>query len=134
MFREDQVISKIFAMKTIAVVGMSPRPERPSHYVSQYMSENGYNIIPVNPGHSQILHRKSYPTILDIGEPIDIVNVFRRSEYVLPIIKDAIKINAKAIWLQDGVISNEGENLAKENDILFIMNDCLLRRHRQFFA
>ena len=134
MDREDQVISKIFAMKTIAVVGMSPRPERPSHYVSQYMSENGYNIIPVNPGHSQILHRKSYPTILDIGEPIDIVNVFRRSEYVLPIIKDAIKINANAIWLQDGVISHEGEKLAKKNDILFIMNDCLLRRHRQFNA
>ena len=134
MDREDQVISKIFAMKTIAVVGMSPRPERPSHYVSQYMSENGYNIIPVNPGHSQILHRKSYPTILDIGEPIDIVNVFRRSEYVLPIIKDAIKINANAIWLQDGVISHEGEKLAKKNDILFIMNDCLLRRHRQFYA
>ena len=134
MDREDQVISKIFAMKTIAVVGMSPRPERPSHYVSQYMSENGYNIIPVNPGHSQILHRKSYPTILDIGEPIEIVNVFRRSEYVLPIIKDAIKINANAIWLQDGVISYEGEKLAKENDILFIMNDCLLRRHRQFYA
>ena len=134
MDREDQVISKIFAMKTIAVVGMSPRPERPSHYVSQYMSENGYNIIPVNPGHSQILHRKSYPTILDIGEPIDIVNVFRRSEYVLPIIKDAIKINANAIWLQDDVISHEGEKLAKENDILFIMNDCLLRRHRQFYA
>ena len=134
MDREDQVISKIFAMKTIAVVGMSPRPERPSHYVSQYMSENGYNIIPVNPGHSEILHRKSYPTILDIGEPIDIVNVFRRSEYVLPIIKDAIKINANAIWLQDGVISYEGEKLAKENDILFIMNDCLLRRHRQFYA
>ena len=134
MDREDQVISKIFAMKTIAVVGMSPRPERPSHYVSQYMSENGYNIIPVNPGHSQILHRKSYPTILDIGEPIDIVNVFRRSEYVLPIIKDAIKINANAIWLQDGVISHEGEKLAKENYILFIMNDCLLRKHRQFYA
>ena len=134
MDREDQVISKIFAMKTIAVVGMSPRPERPSHYVSQYMSENGYNIIPVNPGHSQIIDRKSYPTILDIGEPIDIVNVFRRSEYVLPIIKDAIKINANAIWLQDVVISHEGEKLAKENDILFIMNDCLLRRHRQFYA
>ena len=134
MHNNSEVFSKIFAMKTIAVVGMSPRPERPSHYVSQYMSENGYSIIPVNPGHSQILDRKSYPNILDIGGSIDIVNVFRRSEYVLPIIKDAIKINVKAIWLQDGVISHEGEKLAKENDILFIMNDCLLRRHRQFYA
>ena len=132
--RDIEIISKIFAMRTIAVVGMSPRLERPSHYVSQYMSENGYNIIPVNPGHNQILDRKSYATILDIKNPIDIVNVFRRSEYVLPIIKDAIKINAKAIWLQDGVISHDGEKLAKENDILFIMNDCLLRRHRQFYA
>ena len=132
--RDIEIISKIFAMRTIAVVGMSPRLERPSHYVSQYMSENGYNIIPVNPGHNQILDRKSYATILDIKNPIDIVNVFRRSEYVLPIIKDAIKINAKAIWLQDGVISHDGEKLAKENDILFIMNDCLLRRHGQFYA
>ena len=130
----NTVISNIFDMKNIAVVGMSPKPERPSHYVSLYMSQNGYDIIPVNPGHSKILNRTSYSSILDIEQPIDIVNVFRRSEYVLPIIKDAISINAKAIWLQDGVVSEEGAFIAKENEILFIMNDCLLRRHKQYYG
>lgn len=134
MLNNSRVLSKIFDMKNIAVVGMSPKPERPSHYVSLYMSQNGYDIIPVNPGHRKILNRTSYSSILDIEQPIDIVNVFRRSEYVLPIIKDAISINVKAIWLQDGVVSEEGEIIAKNNEILFIMNDCLLRRHRQYYG
>ena len=134
MLNNSSVLSKIFDMKNIAVVGMSPKPERPSHYVSLYMSQNGYDIIPVNPGHRKILNRTSYSSILDIEQPIDIVNVFRRSEYVLPIIKDAISVNVKAIWLQDGVVSEEGEIIAKNNEILFIMNDCLLRRHRQYYG
>ena len=134
MLNNSRVLSKIFDMKNIAVVGMSPKPERPSHYVSLYMSQNGYDIIPVNPGHRKILNRTSYSSILDIEQPIDIVNVFRRSEYVLPIIKDAISVNVKAIWLQDGVVSEEGEIIAKNNEILFIMNDCLLRRHRQYYG
>jgi len=128
----NTVISNIFDMKTIAVVGMSPKPERPSHYVSVYMSQNGYNIIPVNPGHNSIMGKTSYSSLLDIKENVDIVNVFRRSEYVLPIINDAVSIKAKAVWLQDGVISEEGEKIAKENEMLFIMNDCLLRRHKQY--
>ena len=124
--QDIEIISKVFSMRTIAVVGMSPKLERPSHYVSQYMAENGYDIIPVNPGHSQILDKKSFRTILDIEQAIDIVNIFRRSECVLPIVKDAIKIKAKVIWLQDGVISYEGEKLAQENDILFIMLGLIL--------
>ena len=132
MVNNEAVIRKVFTMKTIAVVGMSPKPERPSNYVSLYMSQNGYDIIPVNPGHDSIMGKSSYSSLLDIKENIDIVNVFRRSEYVLPIIHDAISIQAKAIWLQDGVISEEGEKIAKENEILYIMNDCLLRRHRQY--
>jgi hypothetical protein len=72
--------------------------------------------------------------LLDIKENIDIVNVFRRSEYVLPIINDAVSIKAKAVWLQDGVFSKEGEKIAMENKMLFIMNDCLLRRHRQYYG
>ena len=134
MIEDKSVICEIFTMKTIAVVGMSPKPERPSHYVSLYMSQNGYDIIPVNPGHNSIMGKASHSSLLDIKENIDIVNVFRRSEYVLPIIQDAVSIQAKAIWLQDGVISEEGENIAKENEILYIMNDCLLRRHRQYYG
>ena len=132
MVNNKVVIREIFTMKTIAVVGISPKPERPSHYVSLYMSQNGYDIIPVNPGHNSIMGKASHSSLLDIKENIDIVNVFRRSEYVLPIIQDAVSIQAKAIWLQDGVISEEGEKIAKENEILFIMNDCLLRRHKQY--
>ena len=132
MVNNKVVIREIFTMKTIAVVGMSPKPERPSHYVSLYMSQNGYNIIPVNPGHNSIMGKTSYSSLLDIQENVDIVNVFRRSEYVLPIINDAVSIKAKAVWLQDGIISEEGEKIAKENEILFIMNDCLLRRHKQY--
>ena len=134
MVNNEAVIRKVFTLKTIAVVGMSPKPERPSNYVSLYMSQNGYNIIPVNPGHDNIMGKISYSSLLDIKENIDIVNVFRRSEYVLPIIHDAISIQAKAIWLQDGVISEEGEKIAKENEILYIMDDCLLRRHRQYYG
>jgi len=134
MTDDKVVIREIFTLKTIAVVGMSPNPERPSHYVSLYMSQNGYDIIPVNPGHNSIMGKASHSSLLDINENIDIVNVFRRSEYVLPIIQDAVSIKAKAIWLQDGVISEEGENIAKENEILYIMNDCLLRRHRQYYG
>tara|TARA_B100001245_G_scaffold124079_1_gene91413 strand:- start:1609 stop:2013 length:405 start_codon:yes stop_codon:yes gene_type:complete len=132
MLNNSRVLSKIFDMKNIAVVGMSPKPERPSHYVSVYMSQNGYNIIPVNPGHNSIMGKTSYSSLLDIKENVDIVNVFRRSEYVLPIINDAVSIKAKAVWLQDGIISEEGEKIAKENEMLFIMNDCLLRRHKQY--
>ena len=134
MIDDKVVIREIFTLKTIAVVGMSPNPERPSHYVSLYMSQNGYDIIPVNPGYDSIMGKSSYSSLLDIKENIDIVNVFRRSEYVLPIIHDAVSIQAKAIWLQDGVISEEGEKIAKENEILYIMDDCLLRRHRQYYG
>jgi len=119
-------------MGTIAVVGISANSQRPSNYVSDYMKKNGYKIIPVNPFHDNILNETSFPNLLNIPYPVDVVNVFRRSEFVLPIIKDAIKIKAKAIWLQDGVISEEGAELAAEAKLLFIMNDCLLRKHRKF--
>ena len=124
-------INKIFQMKTIAVVGMSPKAERPSHYVSMYMKEQGYNIIPVNPGHNEIAGMKSFPSLLDIPQTIDVVDVFRRSEYVLPIAKSAVTIGAKALCLQDGVISEDGAALAEKAGLLVVMNDCMLRQHRQ---
>jgi hypothetical protein len=124
-------INKIFQMKTIAVVGMSPKPERPSHYVSMYMKEQGYNIIPVNPGHNEIAGMKSFPSLLDIPKTIDVVDVFRRSEYVLPIAESAVTVCAKALWLQDGVINKDGATLAEKAGLLVVMNDCMRRRHRQ---
>ena len=127
-------IKKIFQMKTIAVVGMSPKPERPSHYVAMYMKEQGYNIIPVNPGHNEIAGMKSFPSLLDITQTIDVVDVFRRSEFVLPIAESAVTVGAKALWLQDGVINEVGSALAQKADLLVVVNDCMLRRHRQIYS
>ena len=123
-------IKKIFDLKTIAVVGMSPKPERPSHYVALYLKDNGYEIIPVNPGHDEIAGLKSYPSLIDIPVKVDVVDVFRRSEFVDPIAKDAIKIGAKALWLQDNVINLDAEKLARDAGLMVVMNDCMLRQHR----
>jgi predicted CoA-binding protein len=123
-------IKKIFDLKTIAVVGMSPKPERPSHYVALYLKDNGYEIIPVNPGHDEIAGLKSYPSLIDIPVKVDVVDVFRRSEFVDPIAKDAITIGAKALWLQDNVINLDAEKLARDAGLMVVMNDCMLRQHR----
>jgi len=118
-------------MKTIAVVGMSPKPERPSHYVAMYLIENGYEIIPVNPDHKEIAGITSYPSLLDIPTQVDVVDVFRRPEHALLIAEAAIEIGAKALWLQDGVIHEKAADLAEKAGLLVVMNDCMLRRHRQ---
>ena len=120
-------------MRNIAVVGISPKQERPSSYVSLYMKKQGYRIISVNPKEKKIFNEKCYSSLLDIPNKIDIVNVFRRSEYVVSITRDAIAIGAKALWLQDGIINKEASLMAKEAGLLFVMNDCLLRRHKELF-
>lgn len=122
-------VERIFALKTIAVVGCSPKPDRPSHYVSAYMQEQGYRIVPVNPGHPEILGETCYPDLASIPFPVDVVNVFRRPEEALAPILDAIAIKAKALWLQDGVYHAEGEDMARKAGLLVVSNDCLMRRH-----
>ncbi len=129
---ELETIQSIFELNTIAVVGMSPKPERPSHYVSMYMKDNGYTIIPVNPGHDEIAGLKCYPSLSDIPGTVDVVDVFRRPEHVLPIAEAAVEFGAKALWLQDGVINEEAAEFAESSGLLVVMNDCMLRRHRQF--
>ena len=127
---EEKTIQKILSMKTIAVVGLSPKDGRPSNNVARYLQSAGYKIVPVNPGHSEILDEKSYPTLKDIPFKVDVVDVFRRPEHVMPITEAAIEIGAKAIWYQDGVINEEAAQLAEDNDLLVVMNDCLLRQHK----
>ena len=117
-------------MRTIAVVGMSHKPERPSNFVALYMQDQGYAIIPVNPGQKEIAGETCYPSLQAIPKQVDVVNVFRRAEYVLTIAEAAIEISAKALWLQDGVINKDAAKLAKEAGLLIVMNDCMLRRHR----
>ena len=125
-------IRKILEYKSIAVVGFSPKEERPSNYVSMYMQKNGYLITPVNPGHQYIGNLKCYPSLESIDHPIDIVNIFRRSEFVYNIVKSSIFINAKAIWMQDSVYDKMAERLAIEKGIMVVMDDCILRQHKIF--
>ena len=124
-------IKKIFRMKTIAVVGMSPNPNRPSHYVALYLRDQGYKIVPVNPNCIEIAGEICFPSIKQIPFQVDIVEVFRRSEYIYPIAEDAIEISAKVLWLQDTVINEKAANLAKKAGLLVVMNDCMMRRHYQ---
>ena len=117
---------------TIAVVGLSPKIGRPSNQVAQYMLETGYQIIPVNPGHHQILNQPCYPDLLSVPGNIDIVNIFRRSEQVLPIVQDAITKKAKVIWMQEGIVNEEAAKLAKEQGLFVIMDRCIKIDHQQY--
>lgn len=122
---------RIFSLRTVAVVGCSPKPERPSHFVAAFLKEHSYRVIPVNPGHSVILGEKCFPTLSAINEPVDVVDVFRRSAEVLPVIEEAILIKAKALWLQDGITHPEGEALARQAGLIVVSDDCMLRRYYQ---
>jgi uncharacterized protein len=118
--------------RTIAVVGLSNNPMRPSYGVSEYMKRQGYRIIPVNPGHAQILGEKSYRTLEDIPEPVEIVNVFRRSELIPPVADSAIAIGAKVLWLQEGILNEEAAEKARAAGLEVIMNTCILKAHSRF--
>ena len=119
-------IRKILELRNIAVVGMSNTEGKPANFVPKYLIENGYNIIPVNPTTSEVLGRKSYASISDVPEQVDIVDVFRRSEDVPIVIEDAInKKGVKVIWMQSGIYNEEAERRAKENGIDVVFNRCM---------
>lgn len=117
---------------TVAVVGLSPKPNRPSHQVASYLQENGYHIIPVNPGQNEILGEQCYPDLNAIPGPVDIVNIFRRPEHVLSIVRDAIAKKVKVIWMQEGIINEEAARLAEHKGLLVIMDRCLKVDHQSF--
>ena len=127
---EKETIQKILEMKTIAVVGLSPKPSRQSYIVAKYLQSVGYKIIPVNPGHDKILNEKVYKSLKDIPSEVDVVDIFRRPEYVIPIAEDAIKIGAKAIWFQDLIINEEAAQKAEDAGLLVVMNDCMSRQRQ----
>src|ERR671924_1480420 len=130
----DDEIKKFYTLKNIAVVGMSKNEEKAAHYVPKYLIDHGYNIIPVNPSISQILGRKSYLSIADVQENIDIVDVFRKSEDVPSVVNDAIKKKGiKVIWMQEGIYNEEAERKAKENGIDVIYNRCMMAEHKRLF-
>ena len=131
-FSDDQ-IRDILSLKKVVVVGMSQFPHKDAHLVPKYLIKNNYEVIPVNPNTDKILERKSYPETSTVPGEIDIVDVFRPSDQVLPIIQDAIKKNPKVIWLQEGIHNIEAEELARKQGIKVVFNRCMLAEHRRLF-
>jgi hypothetical protein len=116
---------------TIAVVGLSNKKWRASYGVSEYMQRAGYRIIPVNPELREVLGERSYPDVDSVPEPIDIVNIFRRSELVPEIVDAAIRVGAKAVWMQEGVVHEEAASRARAAGLTVVMDRCLLKEHRK---
>lgn len=125
---EEDILS---VSETIAVVGLSPKTNRPSHEVAEYLKQQGYKIIPVNPRATEILGEKSYPDLISIPLKVDLVDIFRRSEDVPPIVDEAIKIGAKAVWMQEGIISEEAAARARNAGLLVVMDKCTLKVHER---
>lgn len=124
--REDEEIRKLLKeVKVIAVVGLSPKEDRPSNSVARYLKSKGYRIVPVNPGHDEILGEKCYKSLSEIPFQVDIVDIFRRSEEVLPVVQEAIKLKPKCIWLQLGIVNDDAKKLSEENGIFFVQDKCL---------
>ena len=130
----DLVDLQLRNSKTIAVVGLSDNPDRDSHRVAAYLQRQGYRIIPVNPAIQEALGEIAYPDLPSVPEPVDLVDIFRRSDQVPPVVDQAIAIGAKYIWMQDGVIHEPAKAKAEAAGIPVIMNDCALRQHRRRFA
>jgi uncharacterized protein len=127
--RSDPIGETLKHAKTIAVVGLSDSPLRPSHGVSAYMQSHGYRIIPVNPQIEEALGERAYPSLLDVPEKIDIVNIFRRSEFVGEVVDQAIQLKVPAIWMQEEVINETAAEKARKAGIFVVMDRCILKEH-----
>jgi predicted CoA-binding protein len=130
----DSIQTILETCKTLAVVGLSSKPSRPSHGVSSYMKSHGYRIIPVNPNEDSVLGEKSYPSLDDVPESFDAVVIFRRSEYVPEIVERAICKGAKVIWMQEGVQNEESARRAREAGLEVVQNRCILKEHAKHFV
>ena len=119
--------------RVIAVVGLSSKQFRPSYGVAEYMQREGYRIIPVNPHETEVLGEKAYARLRDIPEHVDIVDIFRRSEFVQPIVEDAIRMGASAVWMQEGVVHEEAAEKARAAGLAVVMDRCILKEHSRYF-
>jgi hypothetical protein len=132
--QSDAIADLLKRSKTIAVVGLSNSPLRPSHGVSAYMQTHGYRIIPVNPEIKGSLGEKAHASLLDVPEKIDIVNVFRRPEFVEEVVDQAIQLKVPAIWMQEGVINEKAAAKARKAGIFVVMDHCILKAHKALFG
>jgi predicted CoA-binding protein len=127
----EQIAELLKSARTIAVVGLSDSPFRTSYGVSEYMQSRGFRIIPVNPLVCESLGEKAYASLSEVPGKIDIVNVFRRSEYVPEVVEEAIRLNVPAIWMQEGVVHEESAEKARQAGIFVVMDRCILKEHRR---
>jgi len=128
MSAEEKVLN---FSRVVAMVGLSSKHDRPSYKVASYLKEQGYRIIPVNPTEKEILGELCYPDLASIPESVDVVDVFRRSEEVPPIVEEAIRIGAKAVWMQEGVINEEAGARARGAGLTVVMDKCMRKEHRR---
>ncbi len=128
---EPEALEVVRNYRRLAIVGASPKPERPSHQVMRYLLEQGFEVVPVNPGQSEILGRVCYPSLSAIpeNERPEVVIVFRRADQVPPIAEEAVKIGAKVLWLQEGIVSEEAAEIARRGGLAVIMNRCFKKVH-----
>lgn len=127
---KDAQIEKILReSRTVAVVGLSPDPAKASHGVGRYLVSQGFEVIPVNPNADEVLGLHSYPDLASIGRPVDVVDIFRPSEAVLPIAAQAIAAGAKVVWMQEGIFHAEAERQAKAAGLQVVMNRCMMKEH-----
>lgn len=127
----DPIAEMLKSARTIAVVGLSSKRYRPSYGVAAYMQSAGYRIIPVNPNEREVLGEKCYARLEDVSEKVDIVDIFRRSELVPEVVESAIRIGAKAVWMQEGVVNEEAARQAREAGLEVVMDLCILKEHRE---
>ncbi len=127
----DEQIRDILSLKKVVVIGMSKHSSKAANFVPKYLSDNGYDITPVNPTAEEILGKKCYDSVSEIDEEIEIVDIFRPSDQVLPFVQEAIKKKPKVIWLQEGIHNSEAEELARSEGIKVVYNRCMLAEHKR---
>ena len=115
--------------RVVAMVGASPTPEKPSYRVARYLREHGYRVIPVTPRYPEVLGHTAYPDISSIPDPVEVVDIFRRAEDVMPVVEEAIRARAKVIWMQEGIINEEAARKAREAGLLVVMDRCMRKEH-----
>jgi predicted CoA-binding protein len=131
---EQDILNILKDTKTIAVVGMSTKPNRPSVDVPAYLQAHGYKIIPINPRATEILGERAYPDLLSVPDKVDLVEIFMRPEEIPPVVEDAIKIGAKVVWMQEGIVNEEAAARAREAGLVAVQNMCMRVAHRYFTA
>ncbi|MDD5251061.1 MAG: CoA-binding protein [Patescibacteria group bacterium] len=131
---DEQIRDILTNYRTIASVGLSSKPDRPSFGVASYLKEKGYRVIPVNPNETEVLGEKAYPDLESVPEPVEIVQIFRRSEAVPEIVEAAIRRGAKVVWMQDGAGNPDAAKRAEAAGLVAVVDDCMMREHRRLLG